>query len=63
MAIIIDQTFDGSEKETYQYETLAGNNSRVALYLYSGLSDDQAIRLATKHKISLYHEMNIRDKK
>ena len=68
--LLIDETFDESKKETYQYETLGGNNSRVALQalinedqshptfrtrlvsVYSGLSDDEAIRLATKHKIS-----------
>lgn len=79
--LVIDETFDESRKEMYQYETLGGNNSRVALQalsneenshpafrtrlvsVYSGLSDDKAIRLAAKHKTtSFYHEMSTWDK-
>lgn len=66
----------------YQYETLGGNNSRVALQalsnendshpafrtrlvsVYSGLNDDEAIRLAAKHNktTSFFHEMSTWDK-
>ena len=66
----------------YQYETLGGNNSRVALQVlsneenshpafrtrlvsvYSGLSDDEAVRLAAKHNrtTSFYHVMSTWDK-
>lgn len=66
----------------YQYETLGGNNSRVALQsilkeedvnpvfrkrlvsVYTGLTDDQAIRLAAKHNktTSFFHAMSTWDK-
>ena len=64
----------------YQYETLGGNNSRVALQalsnendshpafrtrlvsVYSGLNDDEAIRLAAKHNKTSFHEMSTWDK-
>ena len=79
---LIDETFVESKKEMYQYETLGGNNSRVALQalsneenshpafrtrlvsVYSGLSDDEAVRLAAKHNrtTSFYHAMSTWDK-
>ena len=79
---LIDETFEKSKKEMYQYETLGGNNSRVALQalsneenshpafrtrlvsVYSGLSDDEAVRLAAKHNrtTSFYHATSTWDK-
>ena len=70
--------FDPSKKESYQYETLGGNNSRAAvqaLYeenedvqtfrtrlvsVYSGLTDDQALILASKHNktTAFHHQMS-----
>ena len=81
IVFLIDETFEESKKEMYQYETLDGNNSRVALQalsneenshpafrtmlvsVYSGLSDDEAVRLAAKHnRTSFYHAMSTWDK-
>ena len=60
--------FQEDQKETYLYETLGDNNSRVAMQelldeedlrfrtrlvsVYSHLTDSQALRLASKHNLA-----------
>ena len=74
------ESFHQEQKETYLYETLGGNNSRVAMQelleeddlgirtrlvsVYFGLSDNQALRLASKHNLatSIHHDMTTSDK-
>lgn len=74
------EEFQESRKDTYLYETLGGNNSRVAMQellaeddlrfrtrlvsVYSHLTDNQALRLASKHNLaaSVHHDMSTSDK-
>lgn len=74
------EEFDEARKDLYLYETLGGNNSRVAMQellkvdelhfrtrlvsVYSHLTDNQALRLASKHNLatSVHHEMTTSDK-
>ena len=62
------ERFQEYHKETYLYETLGGNNSRVAMQelleeedlrfrsrlvsVYCHLTDNQALRLASKHNLA-----------
>ena len=62
------EEFQEDHKETYLYETLGGNNSRVAMQelldeedlrfrtrlvsVYCHLTDSQALRLASKHNLA-----------
>lgn len=53
---VIDETFDESKKEMYQYETLGGNNSRVAL---QALSNEENSHPAFRTRlVSVYNGLN-----
>ena len=74
--------YDNRHPNSYEYETIGGNNSRIALQelsaqfpnnqcfktrlvaVYVGLSDDDALRLASKHNraTSFTHSMTTQDK-
>ena len=71
------EEFQEDHKDIYLYETLGGNNSRVAMQdeedlrfrtrlvsVYCHLTDNQALRLASKHNLatSVHHEMTTSDK-
>ena len=76
------ERFDSKHPNSYRYETIGGNNSRVALQellqenpnekrfqtrlvaVYVGLTDDMALRLASKHNraTGFTHQMTTQDK-
>lgn len=72
--------FQKDHKEIYLYEVMSGNNSRAAMQellddedlqfrtrlvsVYCHLTDNQALRLASKHNLatSVHHNMTTSDK-
>ena len=74
------EEYEREHRESYLYETLGGNNSRVAMQelleegdlrfrsrlvsVYFNLTNDQCLRLASKHNLSttIHHDITTCDK-